>query len=844
MGSLCCIWFGCTHELIGNLGKELIIRSTANSDSMRYAGIADGHFSLDGRYVAIRSVKDSLIVMNMQTRQVSIYGKVKSFQWAPRADRDVIAWIGTSGDLRMMDMGTGLDASIKRVKAFGYGVRGKALFAVQESDSINGGHNELHLVNLDEGQDKVVWRGGDIGKILCSEDLGELVFFGAKEKGQGYTIWRYPFGAEEALSWISNCRDQNGDSIVPQQSAWGLLPGKGGIYFYVKMASQPGTEAKAPGTNVRIWRYDDEFEGSNELPVPPEGPLEDFLAVAYPGSSKVVTINNATDSRGQMRIDENPDYPFALEMSRVNIGEGYRLPGERPDIYLVDLRNGTRRRVAREIQNAEPNFSGKGRYVYWFNAQDHNFYTYNIKTGKTVVASGSVKFPLYDETLDQGQILYYPYGAVNWDEDDGRMLVNDRYDIWALDPDGQRAPVNLSGGYGRAKKIRLRFSYLLINFHKSTTMMSLGKDTALLCGFNERTMGNGFFKLNLHGNGRIEQLVMGNTIYYYSEHSFNVQEELKKAVGSDTYLLKGMGVGAYPNLCVTSDFRRFSPMSALEPQRKYNWLTDSLLHWKTFSGKAGAGILYKPEDFDPNKKYPVIFCFYERLSTHLNLYLGPEFSRGEINIPWFTSRGYLVFCPDIWYQVGNPGAGVYDYVLSAAKYLAKKTWVDSTRMGINGHSWGGFEVNYLITRSKFFAAAVSGSGLANLTSEYGLEGFSCCSGPANAENSQNRMGNDLCTGLKNYLDNSPVFKSDKVATPLLMMANPKDMNVPWEQGVEFFTVLRRLGKRVWMLEYPDAAHTVSGANAQDYTTRLTDFFDYYLKGGEMPGWMKQERSRN
>ena len=163
-------------------------------------------------------------------------------------------------------------------------------------------------------------------------------------------------------------------------------------------------------------------------------------------------------------------------MTRANINEGYRLPAERPDIYLVNLRDGTRRCVARRVQVAAPNFSPKGRYVFWFDAQDHNFYTYNIQTGRTVNVSAAVKFPLYDESFDERQVLY-PFGKGDWLWDDRLMLVSDKYDIWALDPDGERPPVNLSGGYGREKKIRLRFVYLEQYVDVRKPLMS-GKDTA------------------------------------------------------------------------------------------------------------------------------------------------------------------------------------------------------------------------------------------------------------------------------------------------------------------------------------------------------------------------------
>lgn len=828
-------------ELVDGFGEELIIRSLDNAVSFRYTGIGEAHFSMDGKYVAIMSSKDSLVMLNLDNRQVSNMGCVKSFEWDSRLDRDLIAWKDASGNLRIGNMSGNLISLIKRVTTFGYGARGRILFAVSGSDSPHGGSKELHVVDLENGLDKVVWTGSDIGKTICNEDERVLAFLGVKYPEQGCGIWRYSLGAREALSWISNTRDQNGDSIVVQQTDLGFLPEAGGIYFYLKRAAQAEKKAQTVSENVRVWRYDDEFEGSDELPVPPEKALNSFLAVAYLGSSRVVTINSETDAWGTLKIDQNPDYPYAIEMNRVNRKEGYRLPSERPDIYLVDLRDGTRHCVAKRIQNAAPAFSLNGRYVYWFNIQDDNYYAYNIKTGRTVNVSAGVKFPLYEEWDDVQQRMY-SYGVVNWDNDDGRMLVYDRFDIWALDPNGERPPVDVSGGYGRANKIRLRFVFLNINLPTQTLLM-YGKDTALLCGFDELTKENGFLKLKMHGSTKIEPLVMGKKVYYYSQDIgyTSFPKNLEAATASQTFLLTGMGVKEYPNLYVTSDFKKFLKISDLEPQRKYRWLTDTLCRWKTFTGKGGEGILYRPEDFDPHKKYPVIFYVYERLSSQLNCYLDPEFTRGGINIPWFVSRGYLVFCPDIWYKVGNPGAGVFDYVASAARYLAKKTWVDSTRMGILGHSWGGFEVNYLLTRTKLFAAAVSGSGLANLTSDYGLEGFAGPFGPAYCENLQVRMGSNLCAGRKAYVENSPVFWANKVGTPLLMLANPKDVNVSWEQGVEYFTILRRLQKKVWMLEYPTDHHTLGPKNSEDYTQRVGDFFDYYLKAGPEPDWMQKHQ---
>jgi dipeptidyl aminopeptidase/acylaminoacyl peptidase len=305
------------------------------------------------------------------------------------------------------------------------------------------------------------------------------------------------------------------------------------------------------------------------------------------------------------------------------------------------------------------------------------------------------------------------------------------------------------------------------------------------------------------------------------------------------YLLQKMNASTYPNLCVTGDFKSFHPVSDLAPERQVNWLTDELVHWKTFDGRSGEGILYKPADFDSIRKYPIIFYFYERLSDGLNNFIHPEWSNGTMNIPWFVSRGYLVCCPDIYYIAGDPGKGIYNYVVSAAMDLSRKSWVDSRRMGIQGHSWGGYEVNYLVTTTRLFAAAASTAGFTDIISNSGAAGMGNCAGHVYTEFGQLRMGVPLWDNPTAYIQNSPVFRADKITTPVLIMHNRQDPAVPWSQGVEFFTALRRLGKPCWMLQYDDGSHIIGGSAAIDYTRRLTQFFDHYLKGVPAPKWMTE-----
>ncbi len=217
-------------------------------------------------------------------------------------------------------------------------------------------------------------------------------------------------------------------------------------------------------------------------------------------------------------------------------------------------------------------------------------------------------------------------------------------------------------------------------------------------------------------------------------------------------------------------------------------------------------------------------------------------SPGDVNIPWFVSRGYLVFTPDIRYIIGQTGERVYNSVVSAAQYFSQTPWVDAAKMGINGHSFGGYETNYLVTHTSLFAAAATAAGPANFISHYGgIQGkiYRANSGQAMYETSQMRMSATLWQTPDLYIKNSPVFSIDKVTTPILIMHNKADDLVPWMQSVELFTGLRRLGKKAWMLQYDEGGHGIHGKEAEDFTIRLTQFFDHYLKNAPPPRWMTE-----
>jgi acetyl esterase/lipase len=493
------------------------------------------------------------------------------------------------------------------------------------------------------------------------------------------------------------------------------------------------------------------------------------------------------------------------------------------DFWIMDLQEHTCEKIKTGL-NAEFHFSPRGNYLVWYDIKDRNYYAYSLLTRKEVcMTDGLMTVHFHNERHDTPSEPG-SYGVATWTEDE-KVLVNDAYDIWELDPTGRQQPVCITKGVGRAHQTRLRY------FRTDPESRYLkSKEKAMLSAFNEMTKENGFYELNPSGPHKLA----------VDKYTFSIPI---KAKNSEVYLYEKNNFHTSPDLYVTTNkWKTETRLSDINPQmRDYNWGRAELLTWTTFDQKPTQGIVYKPEDFDPAKKYPVIIYYYEKLSDGLFRYIPPVPSRSTINISFYCSRGYIVFTPDIQYTTGHPGESAYNSIVSGVEKLCENAWIDKENMGIQGQSWGGYQTAYLITRTNRFKAAGAGAPVSNMFSAYGGVRWSTgLSREYQYEQGQSRIGATIWEAPELYRENSPVFFADNVETPLLIMHNDKDGAVPWYQGIEFFMALRRLRKPVWMLQYNGEQHNlVERRNSKDLSIRLQQFFDHYLKGTPAPIWMKE-----
>ena len=283
-------------------------------------------------------------------------------------------------------------------------------------------------------------------------------------------------------------------------------------------------------------------------------------------------------------------------------------------------------------------------------------------------------------------------------------------------------------------------------------------------------------------------------------------------------------------------------LTDVNPQRKdYNWGSVQLVDWTNYEGKRNRGLLYLPEDYDPTRRYPVIVNFYETHTQDLHGYPIPMLSSGMINVVTYVSNGYVVFMPDVHFTVGAPGESSYNAVVSGTQMLIDRGIADKDRIGVQGHSWSGYQVAYLVTRTNIFRCASPGAAVSSMVSAYtGIRQGSGMPRMFMYEETQSRMGKTLWEDPEMYIRNSPIFNADKIQTPLLIFHCDKDEAVPYSEGLNLFLAMRRLQKPAWLLNYKGERHFLYNRAAEiDWSIRLQQFFDYYLKDAPMPRWMKE-----
>jgi hypothetical protein len=822
---------------------------------------------------AAKMPKDSLFVLNLKSGELKTIARVKNYQ-LPNESAEWMAYLhekpmdekagkkeedaeekeggekeekeevktpkskSKGTELVLFNMKSGAEQRFEGVTEYEMSKKGNYLFFEKdEADSLNLAAvfafqtKGMKLMTLNQGMK-------DYKKMTPDEDGEQLVFFATnsekKEEDKYFSLMYWKAGAEAAKivadtttkglpqNWMVSDNSNPKFSESGRRLYFGTAPRP---FKYDYEADTTLLDDEKP--DVDVWSYNDPYIQPMQKLRANRDKNRSYDALLDLKSMKLTQLGSFQLESIYLETKEDRDFVVAMDDQsyRVQYTWDTQIPR---DYYKVNTSTGQSTLLLQANQGFA-SLSDGGNYLTWYDGEQQDWIIMDVATSSIRNMTDGMAVSFANELHDSPS-LPGSYGAAGWSEKDAAFLIYDRYDIWKFDPKGKSAPENLTNGLGRNN--RTTFRYQSLDREVNTVSM---KDEVLLNAFHEWTKQDGFYTTTFAKATNPTKVIMDDV-------SFGRIIKAKKA---DRILITKSTYTEYADLYVADSYKMngLKKLTDVDAQEDpYNWGTAELIEFNSFEdGETMQSILYKPENFDPNKKYPMIVYFYERRSDSFHSHPTPAPSASTINIPYFVSNDYLVLIPDIKYELGYPGPSAYNHIIPATNAVVNMGFVDKDKMAIQGQSWGGYQVAYLVTKTDMYAAGGAGAPVVNMTSAYGgVRWGSGMSRMFQYEKTQSRLGGTLWETPTRYIDNSPLFRADEITTPLFIMHNDEDGSVPWYQGIEFYMALRRLEKPAWMVVYNGEDHNLrKRKNRKDLSIRMGQFFDHYLKDAPMPEWMAQ-----
>jgi dipeptidyl aminopeptidase/acylaminoacyl peptidase len=728
-------------------------------------------------------------------------------------------------DLIIRDLATGAETTIAEVTDFQWNKDGSWLiFGISSADAAKDG---AFARKTADGSTVALQKGKGNYRGLTFDDAGRQVAFLSDQaeydkKVSPYRVYYWKAGDQAATEVLSASTRGVPTGMVVSEGG-GVRFSQDGARLFVATAPPPPAPAE-PGARapvrVDLWSYKDpQIQPMQQVRANQER-SRNFRGVVHLADKRYVQL--ATPDLPNVNPGEDPvrtlgtsDVPYQQEMSW---DQSYN------DVYLIDMKTGARRKIL-EHWGAAATLSPGGNYVLYFDEAQGNWWTYRVSDGTRVNLTATLPVKFWDEshdTPDQPPAL----GTAGWTDADKSVLLNDQFDIWEIRPDGTGARM-VTNGEGRKQHLVFRVSRA---FEPPDARTISAARPLLLTTVHDDTRASGFYRTMLTGTTAPEKIVMMD----------KQMGQPTKARDADVVVFTESKFDEFPNLWVSdTKFANPQKVSDANPQQsEYIWGKAERIQYINGDGKTLSAMLIKPENFDPTKKYPMMVYIYEELSEGLHGYRAPA-PGTSINITRYVSNGYIVLQPDIVYETGYPGPSAMKCVIPAINTVVAQGYIDPKRIGIQGHSWGGYQITYMITQTNMFAAVEAGASVSNMISAYG--GIRYGTGMVREfqyEKTQSRIGSTPWDAPLQFIENSPIFWIERIHTPYLTIHNDQDDAVPWTQGIEFFTAMRRLGKEAYMFTYNGEPHGLRNRdNMKHWTVHMDEFFDHYLLNKPRPEWM-------
>lgn len=795
--------------------QGLSLLSTNNGDLSEFDSVRSFSFSKDGNWLAVH---------HMQSKEVEDL-KSKNSK------------LGTKLLLKNLSSGDVYDFPFVREVAFDSLSSYLAYSVLDTSDSMNG----LYLFDLNSEETRLVdaAESGFYTNLTWDHDLQKLAFTKAAydtsfvESNASLHIWN---ARNNELITLLNADDGNEGFTLRSNNRLTFSNDGDRLFFGFMDAEMADLESKkeedkengevdiydiediTDDRGLDIWHGDDPLIKTREKNTWNSRKNHLYTAVYHLDRNEWVQL--ADHDMPDVSVSHNPkvvlgsnDQPYMRERT---------WDGTYRDYYTVDLNTGERTQFLEHF-GGWVNLSPEGKFAAYYH--DKHWYLMDTESLESQNITIEIDVPFYNEDHD------YPsdvpgYGVAGWIENDAAVMIYDKYDIWRFETSTGNSR-NITDGEGRETKRVFRIEEM----NKDWGEAFGSNEELLLTSYHDLDKNFGFYTASTNRSG-VTRLLEEDKKFTF----------VKKAEEANTVLYKREAYDEFPNIWVANNwkFDRTSKLTHMHEdlKEKWNWGSAELIDWLSVDGKFIQGVVIKPDNYDANKRYPIMTYYYRFFTDRLHDFNEPKTNHRPV-FAQYVSDEYVVFLPDIRFEVGRPGFAATKSLVPGIQKLVEMGIADEDKLGLHGHSWSGYQTAFMITQTDIFDAAVSGAPVSNMTSAYsGIRWGSGMARQFQYEKTQSRIGKTLIEAPLMYIENSPVFYADKINTPMLIMHGDDDGAVPWEQSIEMYLAMRRYNKDVIFLQYHNEPHHPQKIeNRLDYAIRMKEYFDYYLKGEGEPEWI-------
>ncbi|WP_105166796.1 S9 family peptidase [Pseudoalteromonas sp. T1lg23B] len=802
------------------LPTQLVLINTQTKQQQTFDNVVDYQLSDDGTWLAYREKTDD-----------------KSKPTSSTNDKD--DKVGISPDkkdkayeLVIINLNNNNLQRIKRVGQYSLSPTGLGLLFNQLSD--DGSNNRISFVELSNSQQHILFDepGITLSQAAWHPD-GQLVAFyqgnyvneDARRRHYQLTLWDAKNNSTKQITnpeqWFSAKTaslkwSEHGERLYFENRP--VLDAKEKQLKYKDDASLTDFETIRAQRGLKIWHNNDSEIKTREVKSWEEtNKHRHYQAVYHLNGERIAQLSDTRTPN----IELNTEAEFLLVNNDQPYLEQIMYKGFYRDYYAVQVSTGAKHFIIKESPFS-PSLSPTGQHAAFFKNQ--HVWLKALDSQKETVLTKAIRDAIFADDKHDYPEPQPGYGFAGWQLDGSVVYVYSKYDIWAFDVNTQQA-TRLTQGRETHTQYRvvqlddnkLGFAHneqLLLEAHnlknKQTHVATLALDTGKLTTV-------------LHGKARFDLV--------------------KKAKHGDKIIFTKQSYHQFPDYWQTdTQFSQPQKITDLNPQMsQFAWgQKPELVQYKGYNGEDLQGVLIKPANYKEGDKVPVVIYFYRYMSQRMY-----DFPKMELNhrpnFPMFTSNGYALFLPDIRFEIGYPGRSSTQTMINAAQKLIDIGVADPNKIGLQGHSWAGYQSAFMVTQTDMFKAVVSGAPVSNMTSAY--SGIRLKSGLARQfqyESGQSRIGKTLIEAPELYIENSPVFFADKVNTPILLMFGDEDGAVPWQEGIQYYLALRRYNKDAIFLQYEGEPHHLKQfPNQLDFSIRMMEYFDHHLKGKPAANWIKQ-----